>query len=137
MNVTFEQAPIGESRAEELASADEWDVAVFNPPMAVPNPGGPRPHRDGGNLGVELPLRFLSFAKRHLRAKGEVFCLVTSPIVDGRSIFFDQMDSAQWDSLEKRRLNPSFNQSLYRKQRYSELSIERVELWYLHLQKRA
>jgi hypothetical protein len=39
-------------------------------------------------------------------------------------------------TLEKRRLNPVFNQALYRKQRYSDLGIERVELWFLHLRKR-
>ena len=136
-NVSFEQAPIGESRAEKLVSNHSWDIAVFNPPMAVPSPGSPREHRDGGRLGIELPLRFLDFSRRHLCAKGEVFCLTTNPIIEGRSDFFENLDPSQWLTLEKRRLNPSFNQSLYRKQKYSELGIERVELWYLHLRKRA
>jgi methylase of polypeptide subunit release factors len=145
-NVRFRQARVGEGGADLAVTAEGglWDFAVFNPPMAVPNPGQYRPFRDGGRLGIEIPLMFLDFARRHLRPEGDVFCLLTSPCVGGRSLVFDSAAAkrgfksgiaGQWEVLERALLDDRFNQALYRKEGYSALGIERVELWYVHLRK--
>jgi 2-polyprenyl-3-methyl-5-hydroxy-6-metoxy-1,4-benzoquinol methylase len=137
-NIQFRQAWIGTPGAARAVqeSGLRFDHVVFNPPMAVPTEGPARTHRDGGAQGIELPLKFLEFAGACLRPGGEVHCLITNPItLQGRSVFFERLAHEQpgWTALEKRRLNPCFNQSLYRKQRYEELGIQRVELWFLNL----
>jgi SAM-dependent methyltransferase len=135
-HLSFHAAPIGSPEAEALANdaGVEWNLAILNPPFAIPTESDVRPHRDGGALGIELPLLFLQFAARHLILGGEVFCLVTNPIVAGRPAFFDRLDSQVWKVLDKKCLHDQFNHALYRKERYAERGIQRVELWFLHLQ---
>ncbi len=135
-NVSFEQAAVGTQKAENDASVCKWDIALFNPPLAVPHPHLQTPHRDGGSLGIQIPLLFLDFAKRHLRPCGEVFCLISNPIVKGRPLFFDSLDSHVWKILDRRRFHEQFNCALYRKEQYHEQGIDRIELYFLHLQKR-
>ncbi|MCM2277913.1 MAG: methyltransferase domain-containing protein [Oligoflexia bacterium] len=142
-NVRFHAARIGAlgpkdeatlALGEELAG---WDRAVFNPPLAVPSPSSDRPHRDGGALGIEIPLAFLDCAARHLRAGGEVFCNLTNPILlDGRGVLFERIDPRLWKIEDRRRLNDRFNQTLYRQDGYRELGIQQVELWFLRLIRR-
>jgi len=133
----FVHAWIGTSKAESLMPmVPYWDVAVFNPPMAIPSTEEIRLHRDGGELGVAIPLRFLEFARRRLKTGGEVFCLATNPLVGGRGEFFRQLPSAHWQIVDRARVNHQFNRSLHRKEGYQRLGIERVELWLLHLRKR-
>jgi hypothetical protein len=132
----FVHAKIGEAQADfATRSARQIDFAVFNPPMAVPVRGQSRIQRDGGELGIELPLAFLDHAGRHLPPGGEVFCLATNPIVGGRPVFFDRLASRDWIIEERKRLNDQFNRSLARKDGYAELGIERIELWFLHLRR--
>lgn len=133
--VSFHAAAIGTPEAEALAHGTEWDFAILNPPFAIPTETESRPHRDGGALGIELPLMFLQYASRNLGAGGEVFTLATNPIVQGKSAFFDRMDRARWKIIDKKCLHDQFNHSLYRKERYAERGIQRVELWFLHLKK--
>ena len=132
-NMRFEAMAIGSKQAEALVSTEKWDVAVMNPPMVVPAQDVAWPHRDGGALGVELPLLFLEFSHRHLREGGEVLMLATNPIVHGKNIFFDKLDRRKWDLIEKRCIHPQFNQAVARKQNYAEQGIQNIELWYLHL----
>jgi SAM-dependent methyltransferase len=136
--VRFGCAEIGQSSAEAEAGQELWDVAVMNPPMMIPIPHMANPHRDGGELGIKLPLLFLSFAQRHLRSGGEMYCLATNPIVHGRGEFFEKFNASAlgWEPLEQRRIHTHFNQAAARKHGYAEQGIERVELWYLRLQKR-
>jgi SAM-dependent methyltransferase len=143
-NTRFEVASIGDSAgvADAFAASDSaggvsWDKAIMNPPMIIPSPDADYPHRDGGKLGIELPLKFLEFASRHLRVGGELLGLVTNPIIQGRSAFFDRINMKAWEFVEKRCLHSKFNQAVARKQRYAEQGIERIELWFLHLKKRA
>lgn len=133
-NASFAQACVGEASSDHLvvSASSAWDVAVFNPPMAIPK-GGARPFRDGGHLGMEVPLGFLAFAGRHLKLGGEVMCLITNPVMDGRSAFFDRLDRKLWRIEDRKLLNDRFNQSLYRKDGYADLRIDRVELWFLRL----
>ena len=122
------------SRAPECQNAD---LIFFNPPMVQPEPGVALPHRDGGKMGIELPLLFLDFAHRHLRPEGEVLCLCTNPIVGGRGLFFEALRKLQhFQLLEKKLLNPFFNQSVARKRQHHQEAIEHIELWALHLRKR-
>lgn len=135
-NVTFAEGDVkSTSEAEILFQGRLFDVAVFNPPMTIPRLGSKNPYRDGGRLGIELPCAFLDFAFRNLRPGGEVFCLVTNPIIHGRSAFFDQFDSVKWGISEMICLNDHFNQSLYREDQYHQLGIDRIELWFLSLTK--
>jgi SAM-dependent methyltransferase len=134
-NIRFEVASVGTPASDELAGGAEWDSVVMNPPMIVPEPGAPQGHRDGGELGIELPLRFLDFARRHLREGGEVITLATNPIVGGKGLFFDRIGGGSWEIMEKRCLNSHFNQNVARKRGHDELGIERIELWFLHLKR--
>jgi SAM-dependent methyltransferase len=133
--LTFQSAAIGTPEAEAFAHGTKWDFAILNPPFAIPTETEARPHRDGGALGIELPLLFLQYAGRNLSAGGEVFTLATNPIVQGRSAFFDRLDRGALKIVEKKCLHDQFNHSLYRKERYAERGIQRVELWFLHLKK--
>ncbi|MFL5814210.1 MAG: methyltransferase domain-containing protein, partial [Bdellovibrionia bacterium] len=118
--LSFHAAAIGSPEAEVFAHGTKWDFAILNPPFAIPTETEARPHRDGGALGIELPLLFLQYAARNLGAGGEVFTLATNPIVQGRSAFFDRLDRGAFKIAEKKCLHDQFNHSLYRKERYAE-----------------
>ena len=137
-------------RPSVLSPGGAFDLVVFNPPMAIPDSSSsyphPRPHRDGGALGCELPALFLDYAWTHLRTGGEACFLATSPVIGGHSIFHERIsrdrrwrasDAAPAGSAVSRgeRLNSHFNQSIARKAGYAELGIERVELWCFKLRK--
>jgi SAM-dependent methyltransferase len=132
-NVRFERAQI-----PDFSPGGKFDLVVFNPPMAIPE-GAPRPHRDGGVLGCELPGVFLGFALDCLRPSGEACFLATSPVIRGRSVFRERLGrkGAEMPAtlVEAERLHSHFNQSLARKAGYAALGIERVELWYFRLRK--
>ncbi|MDR3606314.1 MAG: methyltransferase domain-containing protein [Oligoflexia bacterium] len=132
-NTEFRRLSIGSPEAETAVSGEPWNLALSNPPLAVPSPGDRRPHRDGGQLGIELPLLFLDFAAKQLAPGGEAFFTVTNPIVNGRPAFFDRLDRKRWDIVEKTLLNDHFNASLQRKEGYAERGISRIELWFLRL----
>ncbi|MEW6057038.1 MAG: methyltransferase domain-containing protein [Bdellovibrionota bacterium] len=134
-NIKAEAAAIGSNAAENIVAGKKWHKAVMNPPMVIPALDAAYPHRDGGKLGIELPLLFLDFAGRHLTSDGEVLCLITNPILHGKSAFFDGLAKQRWEFIERYCLHPHFNQSVARKQGYAARGIERVELWYLHLRK--
>jgi SAM-dependent methyltransferase len=134
-NLSFAHATLGQADAERAAADGPWDAAVFNPPMAV-SAGPARPTRDGGPLGIELPLLFLDFARRHLRPGGEALCLMTNPWIRGRPALFDRLDPRAWAIGERRLLDERFNQSLQRKDGYAERGIERIELWFLRMRRR-
>lgn len=131
--VRFECAAVGSADAEKAAANQLWDIAVFNPPLALPFGPSERVYRDGGALGVEIPLKFVDFSARHLKKGGEVFCLITNPIVHGRSCFFERLDKRIWIIEKELRLHDHFNHGLYRKENYAAQGIQRVELWFLHL----
>lgn len=133
--LSFHTCAIGTPEAEALTHGTKWNFAILNPPFAIPTETESRPHRDGGALGIELPLLFLQYAARNLGAGGEVFTLATNPIVQGRPAFFDRLDREAFKIVEKKCLHDQFNHSLYRKERYAERGIQRVELWFLHLRK--
>lgn len=135
-HLEFHAARIGDPEADRLVEGRNWQAAIFNPPMVVPNPSQPFPHRDGGHLGIELPRVFLDFAYRHLVPGGEVICLATNPIVGGRSLYFERFPKHQWEIREQNCLHRQFNQSRARKEKYAEQGISRIELWALHLVKR-
>jgi SAM-dependent methyltransferase len=134
-HLQFRAASIGSPEAETVVQGKEWNAAIMNPPFAIPTETESRPHRDGGALGIELPLLFLQYAARHLVSDGEVFSLITNPIVQGRPAFFDRLDRKVWKVVDKKCLHDQFNHSLYRKERYAERGIQRVELWFLRLKK--
>jgi SAM-dependent methyltransferase len=129
----FKVLRIGTPEADSAMMGTSWNLVISNPPLAVPSPGESRPHRDGGDLGVELPLLFLNFASRHLEQGGDAFFTVTNPIVRGKPVFFDRLDRKKWEVVTKIRLTDRFNASLHRKEGYRELGIESIELWSLHL----
>lgn len=134
-NIHFVKASIGGRDAEFATEGRMWDLAVFNPPMIIQSKNSSSPYRDGGALGIEIPLTFLNFSRRYLCTNGQVLCLLTNPIVNGRPLLFDALNLMDWKILEKQCLHPHFNHSLYRKDEYSSLGIERVELWFLHFKK--
>lgn len=115
--------------------AKDADLVLFNPPMIHPEPGVDWPHRDGGTFGIQLPLAFLRFSTQHLKPGGQVVCLVTNPVVNGRGLFWDEFKKhgRNWQLLDKRLLNPFFNHAAARKRGYAEDSIEQIELWAIHL----
>lgn len=134
--IGFVCSAVGTPPAELAAGGHKWDIAVFNPPLALPNGTENRVYRDGGALGVEIPLMFLDFSARRLRVGSHVFCLVTNPIVHGKSYFFDHLNSQVWQTEQEIRLHDHYNHGLYRKENYAVHGIQRVELWFLHLQLR-
>jgi SAM-dependent methyltransferase len=109
------------------------DLVVFNPPMVMADPGFAAPHRDGGHLGLELPLLFAKVASRHLRPQGHIYCLATNPIRGGRSLFFDELKSLPVKITDQRCLDDAFNQNVARKRGHEAAGIDRVELWALEL----
>lgn len=127
-NIEFRHARVGDEAADAAAGAD-FDLAVFNPPLAVPSGEDARPHRDGGKYGIEIPLLFLNFAGRHLKSGGEAWFICGNPIVSGRPLFLDGLNSRpEWSLLESRCLEPYFNQSVARKHGYGAQSITKIEL---------
>ena len=117
-----------------LPEAQDADLVLFNPPMVQPEPGVAWPHRDGGHLGIELPLLFLKFARLHLKEQGQVLCLITNPVVHGRGLFWDELKKLQeWKILDRRLFNPFFNQATARKRHHEDDHIQQIELWGLHL----
>lgn len=134
-NASFACARIGARETEaRVAARGPWDVAVFNPPMAVPS-GGARPSRDGGPLGIEVPLAFLEFARRAIVPGGHVLFLATNPILaDGRTPLFERIFGrvGGWEWVEKQRLHADFNRALHRQDDYASLGVKRIELWFLH-----
>lgn len=134
--VRFRHARIGTPEAYDAVDGLKFDIALMNPPMVLAIDSHSYPHRNGGELGIELPFLFLEFAHIHLKRGGFVMGLCTNPIVHGKGLFFDRLSHLPWDVLEKRCLNPRFNQSLYRKERYHERGVDRVELWYIFLRKK-
>lgn len=136
-NASFRCGEVGTPALEQQVADRKWDIVVFNPPMILAAEGSARqPHRDGGKLGIELPLLFLDFSARYLRADGSVFCFVTNPICAGRPGFFERLDSRVWQIVEKKIIDDHFNHQLYRKERYRERGIERVELCFLELKRK-
>jgi len=138
-NAFFECAKIGDATAEKAVrlhgGSEPWDIVLMNPPMVVPSEDATYPHRDGGTLGIALPLLFLDFAHKNLKKGGEMLCLTTNPIVGGRPTFFDKLSRGKWEFVEKTCLHSQYNQSVARKQKYAEKGIDRIELWFLHLRK--
>jgi SAM-dependent methyltransferase len=137
--VSFLNETIGRSSLDYLIKASSWDVVVSNPPFTIPLASHSFPHRDGGHMGLELPFLFLNFAWRCLKPGGFAFFLVGNPIVRGRPLFFERLKEASkthpWRIRNKQCLHTHFNHQLYRKERYHEQGIERVELQFLLLQK--
>jgi SAM-dependent methyltransferase len=136
-NTRFAHAAIGTPRADAAVAEGTWDIAVSNPPMALPTGEYFQPHRDGGPTGTELPHLFLEFARRHLRKHGCAYLLATNPIVHGKPLFLEKLDTRLWRIARKVCLHERFNQSLYHKERYRDLGIERIELLFLKLEKQA
>ncbi len=140
-HLSFLHGKIGDRATHEkiLARSAQWDIAICNPPLAIPS-GKSRPHRDGGRMGIEIPLLFLSAAAEFLRPGGEFICVTSSPVVKGKSLWFDAIErgpeKAQWTIEERKLVDAHFNQSLYRKEGYAQLGVERVELWFVRLRKR-
>lgn len=135
-NTEFVNAHIGNEAAHALVRSD-YDLAVFNPPLGVPSGEDTRPHRDGGKFGIEVPLLFLDFTKRHLRPGGEAWLICGNPIVSGRPLFLAELKSrAEWELLESRCLDRHFNQSVARKHGYAEQSITRIELLLIKTKRR-
>ncbi|HTL11385.1 MAG TPA: methyltransferase [Bdellovibrionota bacterium] len=135
----FACARIGVPQADAAVSAagGEWDAAIFNPPMMIPHRGQDFPHRDGGRLGIEIPKIFLEASRRWLRPGGQAMGLITNPIVAGKGLFFEEFKPTGWDWAERERIHPRFNQTSARKEGIrDELGVERVELWFIRLQKR-
>lgn len=136
-HLEFRQAAIGQPSADAaVSSGGPWEVAIFNPPMTIPRPQQSLPHRDGGRLGIELPLKFIDFSLRHLQSRGEILALVTNPWVKGHAAFFEELKTRPWEILERTILDEHFNQSLARKENYEALGIQRIELCFLRLRKR-
>ncbi len=131
-SATFARGSVGETSGDRAVPAIEFDFAVFNPPMTVPTPGERRPHRDGGALGIELPLKFLEFAAARVRPGGEAWCLATNPLVRGRPALLERLRAEplarRWEIIERRVLHDRFNHALARKENYEAQGIERIEL---------
>lgn len=133
------QLCVGEVSAVPPAAAwrrNSWDAVIFNPPMMIPDPIHAAPHRDGGDFGIALPILFLDNAFHLLKTGGEVFCLVTNPIISGRGLLFEELRQKPWKILEKECLNPHFNQEGYRKLKAQSKGLKRlehVELWFLRM----
>lgn len=136
-HLDFQPLAIGSAAAEKVVSArGPWHAAVMNPPMAIPEFSS-RPERDGGHFGIELPLQFLDFARRHLVKGAPIFMLATNPVTrkSREGLFFEALRerSSAWSLDDSTSLDRRFNHSLARKHRYAEQGIERIELWYLKL----
>ncbi|MBI2606865.1 MAG: methyltransferase [Deltaproteobacteria bacterium] len=135
-NIEFIHARIGSDAADAVVGSD-FDLAAFNPPLGVPSGEDTRPHRDGGKLGIEVPLLFLDFAKRHLKPGGEAWFICGNPIVGGKPLFLAELKfRTEWELLESRCLDPYFNQSVARKHGYAEQSITRIELLLIKTRRR-
>lgn len=128
-NVVFHHGPAG------TGLGFKPELIVFNPPMVLREKGQTWPHRDGGELGIELPLRFLQLSEEMLPVGGQVFCLVTNPVFEGKGAFFGKFKPRALKLIEKKCLNAHFNQNVARKRGYEELGVERIELWALWLRK--
>lgn len=112
-----------------------WDIAVFNPPLAISKVNSYFPHRDGGLLGLEIPLLFLDFCENILIPKGEVFCLMSNPIRYGKGVLFESLVDRKWKIMDSVCINPHFNHQLAHEDEYDQLGIQKIELRFLHLKK--
>lgn len=140
-HLDFQNLSIGTTAAENYARTQGlFDVAVMNPPMAIPE-NSARPERDGGHLGIELPLLFLDFAHRHLVKGGTLFMLATNPVTkrSREGLFFEALRARireqAWALKTSSCVDRHFNQALSRKHQYTEQGVEQVELWVLKLQR--
>lgn len=127
---------LGHHFYSEEVSSQSWDIAVFNPPLAISRKSTQAyRYRDGGKFGLELPILFLDFAESKLNNRGEVFCLMTNPIVCHKSLLFDQLKKRPWIVKDQICLNPWFNHQLSETDDYRSMGVERIELYFLHLLK--
>ncbi len=134
-NATFLHFDVNCLNTTESFLSQSWDVAVFNPPMLVARKSHLLPYRDGGEFGIEVPLHFLDFAQHCLRPFGEVYCLMTSPIIDGQSRLFEEIARRDWTLLEKVCINERYNHHMYGEEEYLENGISRIELYFIYMRK--
>jgi len=127
-HLEFASVGVGSKEAEKTVGAVKWNIAIFNPPMVIPSADASYPHRDGGKLGLELPLKFLDFAAKHLSAGGDALFLATNPIVNGQPAFLNELKKRSTWKLEfKKRLHSQFN---------ANQGISNIELLFLHLKRK-
>ncbi len=136
-NIHFTCMEIGDRKEEARLLPGTWDIALFNPPLAIPKVARFLPHRDGGRWGIELPLLFLDFSYDLLKPLGEVYCLMSNPFRKGRSLLLEELKSRSWMIQESICLDQRFNHHLYKEDLYEEQGIERVELCFFRLQKKS
>ena len=108
-------------------TCEEFDFALFNPPLAVPSGESLQPHRDGGKLGIGLPLAFLDFAIA--QKAQQIWFLVGDPIVGGKSVLDAELAKRNpMKVFEKQVLFSHFNQTLARQDKYADQGIQKIEL---------
>jgi SAM-dependent methyltransferase len=112
-----------------------FDLAVFNPPLAIPGETA-MVHRDGGKQGLEIPLLFLDYAHTHLKPQGQAWFIAADPAIKGRFQILDRV-KPKWEVLEYEILESHFNHAYEHKHQYKDKhGVDFVNLVLVKVQKR-
>ena len=106
----------------------KYDFFLFNPPLAVPSGEDHRPHRDGGKLGIEIPLLFLDFAIERAHKETQIWFIAGSPNCSGKKPLYEAIQKRKCKILEEKMIHKNFNQALARKHHYKEQGIDSIDL---------
>ncbi len=135
-NVDFAQHKIEKNEVINPKYKGKFDLAVFNPPLAIPEEGNSFPHRDGGNLGIEMPLMFIDYAAQALKPNGQMWFLIANPIVGGKKQFDIELSKRnKLKVIESSVIEKHFNQAVFKAHKYESLGIERIELSIMKIKK--
>ena len=127
LNFSFIEGFIGSSEILKLFENKVFDLIVSNPPLAIPGETAMR-HRDGGKLGIEVPLLFLDFALDHLSDNGEYWFIAGEVVSSGRKIIHEELKKRKVKIIEETILEEFFNHAYAGKHHYQEQNIDQVNL---------
>lgn len=128
-NIDFIHYKINSTDKIDSSLEAKFDLVVFNPPLGIPEESNYFPHRDGGNMGYQIPLLFLNYANQAVKKLGEIWCLIASPIVNGERPFEKELSKIrEIKVLACKVIESHFNQMVYKSHGYEKLGIDRIEL---------
>lgn len=135
-NVEFINFKINVNETINSKQKNKFDLAVFNPPLGIPEENNSFPHRDGGNLGIEVPFLFIDYARQALKSGGEIWCLIASPVIGGQKPFEKELSKRKDLKIsETKIIEEHFNQMVFKSHGYDKLGIERIELTIFKIKK--
>lgn len=126
-NFNFTEGFVGSKEINNHFEHQSFDLIVSNPPLAIPGETVMR-HRDGGKLGIEIPLLFLDFALNHLTPDGEYWFIAGEVVASGKKLIYEELKKREVVILEETILEEFFNHAYAEKHHYNEQNIDQVNL---------